>query len=156
MKAKVVIDANILITALIGSWKTFEIIDSGKCIFYAPSIITKEVQKHLSYVCLKTQRKPDEVYRRFYSLLKCVKVIQNNKHHTFLEIAKQHMTRDLSDTEYLSCALAVKADFIWTNDKDFISQKLVPCKTTEQLLKRIKTFKYLDSLISSKKRERLR
>src|SRR3990172_6326307 len=104
MKAKVVIDANILITALIGSWKTFEIIDSGKCIFYAPNIITKEVQKHLSHVCRKTQRNPDDVYRSFYSLLKFINVMQNSQLHAFLEIAREHMTRDLSDAEYLACA----------------------------------------------------
>ncbi len=154
MKAKVVIDANILITALMGSWKTFEIIDSGECIFYSPSTIIKEVQKHLGHVCKKTQRRPDEMYGRFCSLLKCIEVIQNNAYYAFLEIAKEHMARDVSDAEYLACALAVKADFIWTNDKDFTSQKLVPCKTTDQFIKRTKTFKYLDSLISSKKREK--
>ncbi len=41
--------------------------------------------------------------------------------------------RDIKDADYIACALAKKADFIWTNDKDFSSQDLVATKTTYEI-----------------------
>ena len=42
--------------------------------------------------------------------------------------------RDMEDADYIACGLAIKADFIWTNDKDFKIQKIIPAKTTKKFL----------------------
>ena len=41
---------------------------------------------------------------------------------------------DPDDILILACALAIKADFIWSDDKHFLLQKLIPVKTTEEMM----------------------
>lgn len=51
-----------------------------------------------------------------------------------MEKSKTVMTRDVQDADYLACALAIHADFIWTNDKDFLTQQIILTKTTQQFI----------------------
>jgi len=47
---------------------------------------------------------------------------------------KAMAARDPTDADYVACALAVNADAIWTQDKDFSAQGFVPCKATAGLI----------------------
>jgi predicted nucleic acid-binding protein len=76
-----------------------------------------------------------ELILAFDDLLFFVTLLHYGKYSNYLSkalLAIEH--RDRKDVDYLACALAIQADFIWTEDDDFSSQNLVPTKTTTEFL----------------------
>ena len=133
---RIVLDANIVIAALLGSETALKIIISQKHQFYAPHKIIDEIKKYKQYICGKAGQTAEEFHINFEALLIFIKVLDYAEYEAYTEKAKAAIAeRDWNDTDYIACALAASADFIWSNDKDFTSQKLIPIKTTEQLVK---------------------
>lgn len=132
----IVLDANIVISALMGSRANLTIITSHNHSFYTPSCIINEIKKYKVLICEKTGQTSEEFDESFDALLKFVKLLEYIEYEDFMDKARQAIShRDWKDADYLACALAVKADFIWTNDKDFVIQKLVAIKTTNEFIK---------------------
>ena len=154
-KNKVVVDANILISILLGSRSNLAALIGLLYQLYAPEKIIYHVLKYEKLICEKRSCTKQQFNENLNSLLKIINIIKINNYEKFIHSASDALgARDASDIDYLACALAIKADFIWSRDKDFTSQMLVPVKNTGQVIKRLKIFKYLDHLISSKMRER--
>ncbi len=132
---RIVVDANIVIMALLGSRATYVILTSGNHLFYVPKKIIQEIKKHSLLVCEKLNISSEEFRDNLQAVLLFVRSITREECEPWLEKAKQALdARDSSDAEYLACALAVQADFIWTQDKDFSAQHLVLVKNTQQFL----------------------
>ncbi len=154
MPKNIVIDANILISTLLGSKINLKVLHFMYGI-YAPYKLVEEVMNNKKLVCEKGKCNSQDFDDRLSALLKCVKIIEYMEYERCMTKATEALgPQHPADIHYLACALHVKAAFIWTHDKDFSRQLLVPAKTTKQILIRMKTFKYLDHLISSKMRER--
>lgn len=132
---KIVLDANILIAALMGSRGTLNIITAQNHIFYAPSKIVDEIQKHKAVIFEKINISEKEFDENFKALLVFVKVIEYFNYYVHIDTAREALSqRDINDVDYLACALLVGADFIWTNDSDFSKQNLVPTRTTQEFI----------------------
>jgi len=132
---RVVLDANILIAALMGSRGTITIITSGHYALYVPRRIFDEIHKHRDIICERLKQDATLFDEGFAALFAFITPLEYVKYESFMEKAINTMRhRDLKDADYLACALAVNADFIWTNDKDFTAQDLVPTKTTDQFI----------------------
>ena len=154
-KNDVVIDANIFISALIGSQTNLKIIKSSTYRMYAPSKLIEELQRNKAMVCEKAGCTPYDFDNNLDALLKLVKIVEYEQYKNHLLKATEVLgPQHTADAHYLACALIIKASFIWTNDKNFSRQILIPAKSTRQVLIRIKIFKYLNHVISSKMRER--
>ena len=131
---KVVLDANILISALLGSKITIEIITSGKTDIFAPTKIITEILKYRELISYRKAYSPEEFDILLNSLLKFVHVVDPEVYDSYLAKAIESIgKRDINDIEYIACSLAIDADHIWTNDKDFTCQNLVKVKTTKDL-----------------------
>ncbi len=64
-----------------------------------------------------------------------VNIVEYDEYADYIKKAESSMSNKGSkDFHYLACALAVNADFIWSDDKDFSCQKLVAVKTTNNLI----------------------
>ncbi len=62
-------------------------------------------------------------------------IIENIELEQFMGKARDLMEhRDLKDADYIACALATDADFIWSNDKDFSAQGEISVKSTQQFI----------------------
>lgn len=132
---KVVVDANILIAALFGSRGRQLIITSQNHLFFAPEIIIREVEKHRQELALVRKCTEQEIIEAFDALLVFIDVVSYEKYNSYYNRAYEALKdRDATNVGYLACALAVKADFIWSEDKDFNAQSLVPVRTTEEFL----------------------
>lgn len=154
-KNDVVVDANILISALLGSRRTIALITSPEYHFYAPRRIVDELLKNKDVICSKAFKTPVEFEIEMWALLRFVSLLEYSDYSEFVLEARNAIAyRDVSDVDFLACALAIKAEFIWTEDKDFTAQKLIPVKSTAQFMMKMRIFKYLNYLISSKMRER--
>ena len=95
----------------------------------------KEVDKQKKEVCKKLQITSEEFTTNLEALLKFVHVLQFIEYEPWMQKAKEALQqRDVNDADYLACALSVNANFLWTQDKDFGIQQLVPTKTTAQFI----------------------
>ncbi len=151
----VIIDGNIVFSALLGSKIKLSIIVSPTHKLFAPVQIITELKKDESRMCEYADLTAQKFESYFKAILEYIEIVPYEQYASYMERADKAMDcQHPEDAHYLACALAINADFIWTKDKDFTRQNLVPVKTTKTMLARIKIFKYLDRLISSKFRER--
>ncbi|MBS3127570.1 PIN domain-containing protein [Candidatus Woesearchaeota archaeon] len=131
----VLLDANIVIAALLGSRATRTILISQQYNFYAPQWIIEEIKKYKKFICEKTRKTEEEFDIHLRSILVFIKIVHYAEYEHVMEKAKALIgKRDIKDSEYIACALAVYADYIWSNDKDFKAQKSILIKTTEEFI----------------------
>lgn len=131
----IVLDANIVIAALMGSRGTLTIITSQHYNFYVPRWIISEIRKNKDYICSYTGYSSEEFYIYLDALFPFMHIMEYIEYETYIKKAKSLIAkRDWKDVDYLAVAFAVNADFIWSNDKDFTVQKIVPTKTTDQFI----------------------
>ncbi|MFH1054450.1 MAG: PIN domain-containing protein [Candidatus Woesearchaeota archaeon] len=131
----IVVDANIIIAALLGSRGTLTLITSQNHRFYAPRWIVEEIQKYKGSICDMISLSSKEFDENFDALLVFINILDSFEYELFMEKAKKVMDqRDWKDSDYVACALAVNADFIWTNDKDFSAQDIVSTRTTDEFI----------------------
>ena len=151
----VVVDANIFISTLISFPTNLRILRPFRYNLYAPSKLIEEIRNNKIMICEKARCEPRDFDNNFNAVLKLVRIIEYTEYKKYLERAAQALGPEHpADAHYLACALHVKALFIWTNDKDFSRQAIMPAKNTKQVFIRIKIFKYLDYWISRGIRER--
>ena len=132
---RVVVDANILISALLGSKAAISIITDEKIEFFAPEVIISEIRKYKKEICEKAGYSPGDFDNIFNALMKFVKVVDSLTYEKHMSKAVDAIGgSDIKDADYVACALALNADYIWTNDKDFTYQKLIPTKTTKDIM----------------------
>lgn len=137
---RIVVDANIVIAGVLGLRSVIAIVTSGNHTLFAPMPIIEEINKHDAFICAREGLTREEFEVRRDSLLKfAILVEQQNYRHYIKQSRTTLENRDVSDAHYVACALAVRADFIWTNDNDLTAQTLVPVKTTQQFIDERKT-----------------
>lgn len=132
---RVVVDANILIAALFGSRARQLILTSQNHLFFGPETIIREVEKLRKELAIARNSTEEEIREAFDALLVFIDIVSYEKYASYYIIAYEALKeRDTTDVPYLACALAVHADFIWTEDNDFSFQNLVQTKTTTEFL----------------------
>lgn len=133
---KVVLDANIVISAILGSKVTNEIITSEKYTLFAPRMIFSEIIKYKDEICEKASLNEKEFYETLNALTAFIRLVDYTKYQDYIEEAKNAIGhRDIKDVDYIACALALNANFIWTNDKDFSAQDLVSVNNTSEVMR---------------------
>ena len=131
----IILDANIIIASLLGSRGKLTILTSQNHTFYTPKKIIGEIKRYKEEICGKINCSSEEFDINLEALMFFIKIVKYAKYEEFINKAKIGiMERDIEDVDYIACALAVNADFIWTEDKDFLNQSLVNVKTTEQFI----------------------
>lgn len=121
---KVVIDANRVMSAIIKDSSTRRTILATESTLYAPDFMRVELTKHRPYV-LKKSGMPAADYDRLLALLfDKIRWVPDSQVTAHME--KASVLSDPADRPYLAAALAVDADAIWSEDKGFDEQKLVP------------------------------
>lgn len=133
---KIILDANIIIAGLMGSRGTIVILTSQNHSFYAPQKIVDEIRKYKEEICRKINQTSEEFELNYKALLAFVNLLDLTEYAAFIDEAKKAIgERDINDIDYLACSLMLKADFIWSNDKDFkIIQNIIPVKTTTEFI----------------------
>lgn len=130
-----VMDANMLIAALIKSGKAREIIVSGKFKFISPDFIKQEIHKYRDYIRQKAHLSQDEFDVLLELLYSKITIIQSKEYMSEMPMATKIMKVDMKDRAYVACYLALKCDGIWTNDPHFDNKPELIIIKTEYLLK---------------------
>ena len=133
---KVVIDSNILFSALIKDSKTRKIIIEHEGFFLFPQYIFEEMEKHIEMLLKKSRLPKHEFNTLLTILLKKVVVVPNEILLPFrkqaLEIVKEI---DKDDVLFIACALAYPESIIWSNDKKLKNQKSIRILNTDEISK---------------------
>lgn len=128
------VDANVVVSALLGSRRVAQVLARSDVVLYAPQVLWEEVAKHRAVICSRAQitvAEFDVALRKLSSVIAGVGV---SSYGSMLARARSALGKAMVDEHYLACALAVGADAVWTNDKDFRSQQLVRVVSTQELV----------------------
>jgi len=130
----IIIDTNIIISALIKDSVTRRIIITSGLQFYYPELSFQEMQKHKNTILQKSGISENSYNMLLNRLLEYIKLLPTENIMQKLEEAKKIMYHiDPNDVIFISSALNFEGSVIWSNDKDFDRQKRIPHITTKDL-----------------------
>lgn len=120
-KLRLVLDTNIIISALINKKSTIrDILLTDKITFYLPELVLAELLKHKELLCRKTGLSQKEVFFTIFYLLSKVEIVKKEAFSKNLKKAKTIMENiDVKDSEFVALALSLENDGIFSNDKHF-------------------------------------
>jgi len=133
---KLVVDANVLFSALIKQEITAELLLDLSLNLYAPEFILEEFEKHKQEILSKTKRTEDEFDDIFNIIKEIINIIPVEEFENYLNEARK-ISPDSDDVIYFALALKLKCS-IWSNDKKLKEQIKVRIYSTEELMAEMK------------------
>lgn len=141
IKDGIVVDSNIIFSALIFKSSTNRKILQKPLLFVAPEYALREIEAHLPLVIRKcANRGVSEKEVRFAvdTILSNIILIPDEFYKPFMKNAAKLM-RDIDekDSPFIAVATALNLP-VWSNDKDLKKQKRITVYSTDEILKFIK------------------
>jgi predicted nucleic acid-binding protein len=131
---KLVIDANVVISALIADSKTRELIVTLEPDLLTPAFVHDEIGNYEELIVTKSGMEPDRVTQFMDLLFQYIEVVPADDFYPAIERAKEAIDdTDPDDVLYLACAIANDAA-IWSDDSDFDDQNLVETYSTNDVI----------------------
>jgi len=127
-----VIDANILFSALIKNSVTTEIILEGDVQLFAPEFIIQEFFKYEELIMNKTNRTREEIVTIMHQLKDLINVVPQEEYSKFIKKAEL-ISPDEKDVMYFALALKLNCG-IWSNDKKLKEQKDIQIYSIKEIL----------------------
>ncbi len=130
---KLVIDTNIIISALIREGITRKMVLFPGIKLFTPEITFNEIENHIGIITTKSKLPKDDIQQILNVLRKNIKTIPESRWWNHFNQATNVIgKKDPKDVPFIAVALALTVDGIWSNDKDFESQSIFKVwKTTE-------------------------
>ncbi|MCK4781362.1 hypothetical protein KAS79_00335 [Candidatus Parcubacteria bacterium] len=133
MKIRIVIDANIIISALLGGKPRFILFDT-KFEFITSDFTLREVEKYIPLISRKSGVLEEEIKRGMFFLP--LKVVSHDYYKDYIKQAEELIKEiDKDDIDILALYLKEKT-FLWSQDKDFekVKFKINLLKTEDLVL----------------------
>jgi len=136
---KLVIDANIIISALIADSKTRELIVTLEPDLLTPAFVHDEIGNYEDLIVEKSRMEPDQVTQFIELLFQYIEVVPADDFYPDIERADEAIgDTDPNDMLYLACALTSDAA-IRSDDSDFNEQSLVEVYSTSDVIESFNT-----------------
>ncbi len=129
---EVVIDTNVIISALIKSGKTREIISKSYFDFITPAYTLSEINKHKDEIFKKAKISQEEFNELLDRLFRHIRILNPKAYSSYLDKANE-LIKDADDVPFLACALYLNCP-IWSDDKHFQKQKAVKVLKTSEFI----------------------
>lgn len=130
---KLVVDANIVISALISSkGRTRELLLNDSLELYSPSYLKEEIEEHKDELVKKSGLKKDNIDSAIEILIQNVIFVSNEYYKKEIKEAEE-FSLDPDDTHYLALA-SFHSSSLWSNDKRLQKQNKVKVFGTTQLI----------------------
>lgn len=136
---KLVVDANVVISALIANSKTRELIVTLEPELLTPEVVHDEIGNYEALIVEKSGMSTDKV-RQFIDLLfQYIETVPARDFYAYIEESDEAIgDTDPDDVLYVACALARNAG-VWSDDSDFDEQELVPVFSTSEVIESFET-----------------
>ncbi|MFB6161974.1 MAG: PIN domain-containing protein [Halococcoides sp.] len=136
---RLVIDANVVISALIADSTTRERIVTLEPDLLTPAIVHDEVETHDDLIVEKSGLDADRVTQFIDLLFRHIEIVPTEKFAPEIGAADRAIgATDPDDVLYLACAIASDAA-IWSDDSDFDEQELVDRYSTSDVIETFDT-----------------
>lgn len=126
-----VIDANILFSALIKDSFAYNLLFSGSIHLFTPEYIFTELEKHKEEILKKTKRTEEEFFRLLEILKRRIDIVPLEELVPYVKDAEK-LTPDPDDMAYFALALKLNCA-IWSNDKKLKEQNKIRVYNTHEL-----------------------
>lgn len=131
-----VVDANILIAAMLKDSAARRLILTLPFKFLCPDFVFEEISKHLELISSKNSLSIKDNEKFLGVLSKYVRTVKYEIYRKKLPDAEKIIGNiDRKDVPYIALAIYLNADGIWTEDRHFLRQDKVKVWRTEELLK---------------------
>lgn len=131
---EVVIDSNIVISALIRDSLTRKIILDSNHRFYAPEFLRTEIEKYEGLITEKSNLNESDVETLLNLVLSEVEILPIESYEDKLSKDEDLIgDEDIKDVPFLAVALHKECG-IWSDDQDLQHQEKVEVKTTEEII----------------------
>ncbi|HLD41431.1 MAG TPA: putative toxin-antitoxin system toxin component, PIN family [archaeon] len=132
---KVIIDTNIIISALIKDSITRKIIVESGWEFYYPEVSLHELRENKTEILEKSGLEETEYLKLASKILSYMNLLSDEQIAVNLNQAKKELGKiDPDDIPFLAAALSIPDSFIWSHDSDLEKQKLVKVIKTKDIL----------------------
>ena len=132
---RLVIDSNRFIAALIKNGLSRTIISSKNISFYSPSYVLEEVKKYLPYIIKKSKMSKENIGLLFTLFSENIEIVPDTDIKRKMAEAIKIMEKiDINDAPILACALAIRNQGIWTEDRHFEKQDKVRMWKSSELI----------------------
>jgi len=129
-----VIDANVVISALIADSKTRELIVTLDPALLTPAFVHNEIENYVDLIVEKSGMEPDRVAQFIDLLFQYIEIVPAADFYQAIERADAAIgDTDSDDILYLACAIDNDAA-IWSDDSDFDEQNLVETYSTSEVI----------------------
>jgi len=136
---KLVVDANVVISALIANSKTRELIVTLEPELLTPEVIHGEIGNYEALIVEKSEMEADRVQQFIDLLFQYIETVPASEFYPYIDEAEEAISDiDPDDVLYVACALAREAG-VWSDDSDFDEQDLVPVFTTGEVVESFDT-----------------
>jgi len=129
---KVVLDTNIILSALIKPGKTREFLLESYINFIVPAYSLTEIDRYKEYICRKSGLSIEKLDELINLLFKYIKILNPSFYSDFLHRASK-LIDDKKDIPFIAAALYLNCP-IWSDDKHFKKQKEIKILTTKEIL----------------------
>ena len=128
-----VIDANVLFSALIKDSFAYNLLFGGSFHLFTPEYIFTELEKYKEEILKKTERTTEEFFRLLETLKRRIVIFPLEELVPYVEEA-ENITPDPDDVAYFALALKLNCA-IWSNDKKLKEQNKIKVYNTHELSK---------------------
>ncbi|MFT4922630.1 MAG: putative nucleic acid-binding protein [Haloarculaceae archaeon] len=136
---KLVIDANVVISALIADSKTRALIVTLEPKLLTPAFVYEEIENYEELIVEKSGMESDRVTQFIDLLFRYIEVVPAGEFYPAIDRADEAIgDTDPDDVLYLACAIANDAA-IWSDDSDFDEQDVVETYSTSGVIESFDT-----------------
>ncbi|MBU1252318.1 MAG: PIN domain-containing protein [Nanoarchaeota archaeon] len=130
-----VVDANVLFSALIKDSGTAELITSDKFELITPEFVLAEFEEHEREILKKTHRSESDFQKFMFILRSKIEIIPLPELRKFVKEAEK-ISPDSDDIHYFAAALKFNCP-IWTQDKKLKNQSKIKIYNTLELIRKL-------------------
>ena len=132
---KIILDVNIILSALIRDSTTRKIILNSEFDFYFPEPSLHKIRKYKSYILEKSGLIEEEYNKIMATLFKYIKLVPTKEIDKNWDEAKKIMEHiDKEDVVFIATALSLPDSVIWSDDRHFEKQDKVKVFKTKDMI----------------------
>ena len=133
-----IIDVNVIISALIKNGKSRELLIDSPFTLYSPETLMNSLRKYEDLIIEKSGLSKEDFETLLNLLIENITIVERGDYKSYLEEAHKILGNvDIEDVPNIALSLSMVNDGIWSDDKHFQQQKKIRIWKTADIIKAI-------------------